>query len=176
MLKRDPNAKFVPMGCLIRKQQFQSGRIASSVMMGTSQFQQLLSMQAKAPVKVCWYPGNSRSWWMYQDEFYWEDEGFAPHEVQALILERKRKKARQVERAVAAMTGEVAQRGRRERISDDVQAQVWNRDGGCCVKCGSQERLEFDHIIPVSKGGSNTARNLQLLCETCNRSKGASIG
>jgi hypothetical protein len=27
-----------------------------------------------------------------------------------------------------------------------------------------------------SQGGGNTARNLQLLCETCNRSKGASIG
>ncbi|HZX13435.1 MAG TPA: HNH endonuclease [Thermodesulfobacteriota bacterium] len=52
---------------------------------------------------------------------------------------------------------------------------VWNRDGGKCVKCGSQEKLEFDHIIPLSKGGSNTARNVQLLCETCNRSKGDSI-
>ena len=41
--------------------------------------------------------------------------------------------------------------------------------------CGSRERLEFDHIIPVSKGGSNTARNLELRCETCNRQKGATI-
>ena len=32
----------------------------------------------------------------------------------------------------------------------------------------------FDHI-PVSKGGSNTARNLELRCETCNRRKGATI-
>jgi 5-methylcytosine-specific restriction endonuclease McrA len=38
-----------------------------------------------------------------------------------------------------------------------------------------RERLEFDHIIPVSKGGSNTARNLELRCETCNRKKGATI-
>lgn len=64
----------------------------------------------------------------------------------------------------------------RERIPDDVQVFVWNRDGGRCVKCGSQENLEFDHIIPVTKGGSNTARNLQLLCETCNREKSNSIG
>jgi len=44
-----------------------------------------------------------------------------------------------------------------------------------CVECGSQERLEYDHIIPVSKGGSNTERNIQLLCEKCNRGKAAAI-
>ena len=64
----------------------------------------------------------------------------------------------------------------RERIPDDVQIFVWDRDGGKCVKCGSQENLEFDHIIPVSKGGSNTARNIQLLRETCNREKSNTIG
>lgn len=56
-------------------------------------------------------------------------------------------------------------------ISDDVKEFVWRRDQGKCVKCGSSEKLEFDHIIPFSKGGSNTARNIQLLCEKCNRSK-----
>ena len=63
----------------------------------------------------------------------------------------------------------------RTGISKDAQSFVWNRDGGRCVECGSNENLEFDHIIPVSKGGSNTARNLQLLCEPCNRRKGPSI-
>ena len=57
-----------------------------------------------------------------------------------------------------------------------VKISVWRRDEGKCVKCGSQEKLEYDHIIPVSKGGSNTERNIQLLCEKCNRSKGAVIG
>ncbi|MCX3266455.1 HNH endonuclease [Pedobacter agri] len=53
---------------------------------------------------------------------------------------------------------------------------VWNRDGGRCVICASKEKLEFDHIIPFSKGGSNTYRNIQLLCEGCNRTKSARIG
>jgi hypothetical protein len=63
----------------------------------------------------------------------------------------------------------------REAIPSDVRREVWRRDGGVCVKCGSRRNLEYDHIVPISKGGSNTARNIELLCETCNRSKSASI-
>jgi 5-methylcytosine-specific restriction endonuclease McrA len=44
-----------------------------------------------------------------------------------------------------------------------------------CEECGSKERLEFDHIIPVIEGGATTARNIQLLCESCNRRKGRTI-
>ena len=62
------------------------------------------------------------------------------------------------------------------RITQEVKDKVWNRDGGKCVECGSNENLEFDHIIPHSKGGANTYRNIQLLCEPCNRSKSAKIG
>lgn len=60
----------------------------------------------------------------------------------------------------------------REPIPEAVRHEVWRRDQGRCAKCGSQEKLEFDHIIPHSKGGADTARNIQLLCERCNRIKG----
>lgn len=63
----------------------------------------------------------------------------------------------------------------RAAISEATRHAVWRRDQGRCVQCGSQERLEFDHIIPLSRGGANTERNLQLLCEQCNRQKGATI-
>ncbi|WP_412176278.1 DNA translocase FtsK [Formosa sp. PL04] len=65
---------------------------------------------------------------------------------------------------------------KREPIPQEVLDRVWNRDGGKCVKCGSQEKIEFDHIIPFSRGGSNTYRNLQILCEQCNRGKSNNIG
>jgi Holliday junction DNA helicase RuvB len=79
--------------------------------------------------------------------------------------------------AVSALNHKRDESESRERqpIPDDVKMFVWQRDGGCCVECGGREKLEFDHIIPVSGGGSNTARNIQLLCENCNRSKGAKI-
>ena len=63
----------------------------------------------------------------------------------------------------------------REPIPEEVRLYVWRRDNGKCVRCGSRERLEFDHIIPVVAGGSSTDRNVQLLCEPCNRSKGATV-
>lgn len=63
----------------------------------------------------------------------------------------------------------------REPLSESVRIFVWRRDGGKCVRCGSNQRLEFDHIIPVIEGGSSTERNIQLLCETCNRRKGTKI-
>ena len=63
----------------------------------------------------------------------------------------------------------------REPIPEEVRLFVWRRDNGQCVRCCSRERLEFDHIIPVIAGGSSTERNIQLLCESCNRSKGATI-
>lgn len=56
-------------------------------------------------------------------------------------------------------------------IPDDVRAAVLTRDGSKCVKCGKTEKLEIDHIIPVSKGGKGVLENLQTLCVSCNRSK-----
>jgi hypothetical protein len=63
----------------------------------------------------------------------------------------------------------------RDSISSDTKRDVWRRDEGRCVKCGSRNNLEYDHIIPVSKGGSNTARNIELLCQDCNRKKSDKI-
>jgi uncharacterized protein YozE (UPF0346 family) len=64
---------------------------------------------------------------------------------------------------------------RRQGIPREVKNAVWRRDRGCCVECGSKEHLEYDHIIPHSKGGSDTERNIQLLCMKCNREKHAQI-
>ncbi len=63
----------------------------------------------------------------------------------------------------------------RRSITEAVRAEVWRRDQGRCVDCGSRQRLELDHIVPLSKGGSNTVRNIELRCEACNRKKGARI-
>ncbi|MHC4883365.1 MAG: HNH endonuclease, partial [Planctomycetota bacterium] len=64
---------------------------------------------------------------------------------------------------------------RSRHIPDDVKVEVWQRDQGKCVKCGASEYLEYDHIIPFSKGGANSVNNIQLLCRKCNLAKGAEL-
>jgi|GEM_PF-1201622 len=67
--------------------------------------------------------------------------------------------------------------GRRDSraIPPEIKAQVWRRDGGACIECGATHYLEFDHIIPLSRGGATSPANLQVLCRSCNRTKGAHI-
>jgi hypothetical protein len=57
-------------------------------------------------------------------------------------------------------------------IPTSVKLEVWKRDKGKCVKCGSQDNLHFDHIIPYSKGGSSlVTENIQILCARHNIAK-----
>ncbi len=101
---------------------------------------------------------------------------YSEEEAKLLVREKLRKIRSQVDYLKFRDSPEADLEYERLPISEDVKNMVWRRDEAKCVQCGSNRNLEFDHIIPVSKGGSNTARNLQLLCENCNRQKSASIG
>jgi hypothetical protein len=61
-------------------------------------------------------------------------------------------------------------------IPTHIKIEVWRRDGGRCVLCGSTENLHYDHDIPFSKGGSSlTADNVRLLCAKHNLQKSDKI-
>ena len=49
---------------------------------------------------------------------------------------------------------------------------IFRRDDYKCIYCGSKERLTLDHVIPKSKGGPNTWKNLVTCCGDCNVKKG----
>lgn len=52
--------------------------------------------------------------------------------------------------------------------------KIFQRDK-CCLKCERKDKLTIDHIIPISKNGSNHISNLQTLCEKCNSKKSNNI-
>ncbi len=62
-------------------------------------------------------------------------------------------------------------------ISDKLRYQVLKRDNFKCCACGASPakdpsvELHIDHIIPWSKGGESTLKNLQTLCSKCNIGK-----
>lgn len=61
-------------------------------------------------------------------------------------------------------------------IPSDIKREVYLRDGGKCVLCGSTENLHFDHDLPFSKGGTSlSAKNIRLLCQKCNLKKSDKI-
>lgn len=126
-----------------------------------------LSETAKPPMRC----------WMYEGEFFWEDQGLSAEEVKALADDLRLRNKKQIERAKSRVASAAASitGGERAPIPDDVKVLVWQRDKGRCVRCGTQENLEFDHIIALAKGGSNTFRNLQILCADCNREKGCEL-
>lgn len=52
-----------------------------------------------------------------------------------------------------------------------LRQQVFKRDGGACVYCGSAEELTLDHVIPRSAGGKMRLSNLVTACRVCNHSR-----
>ena len=58
-------------------------------------------------------------------------------------------------------------------VGESLRYEILTRDRVCqlCGATKEQERLEVDHIVPRSKGGTNDPDNLQVLCAPCNRGK-----
>jgi len=63
-------------------------------------------------------------------------------------------------------------RKRWNKIKTKTTEQLFQRDGKRCSQCGATENLTIDHIIPISKDGTNDLDNLQVLCLSCNCKKG----
>lgn len=60
------------------------------------------------------------------------------------------------------------------QIPFSIKIRVARRDNYTCQICGKHlidSEIEFDHIIPVSKGGNSEEHNLRLTCFDCNREK-----
>ena len=70
---------------------------------------------------------------------------------------------------------------RKTNIPKGLRKEVFKRDKYTCKECGAKKGdikadgtkvvLHVDHVIPVSKGGSDMLDNLQTLCADCNLNK-----
>lgn len=60
-------------------------------------------------------------------------------------------------------------------VGDHFTLAQWGallvQHAGCCAYCGSTERIEADHRIPLVRGGSNEVGNILPACRHCNRRK-----
>lgn len=71
--------------------------------------------------------------------------------------------------------------GQRALMTSTLREKIKERDNFTCKHCGVSVKeephllLEIDHIIPLSKGGITSEKNLQTLCWRCNRAKGNKI-
>ena len=62
----------------------------------------------------------------------------------------------------------------RRKFSDYEKKSVYAKCNGTCAICGNPvkyKKMTIDHIVPLSKGGTNGMDNLQLACKRCNLMK-----
>ena len=92
MLKRDKKTKFLEVGIVSMKYQFTTEKKFSKPALSKSKYNKLLELQSSDPVKVMEEADTSKKWWMFQDEFFIEDEDLNADDVKAFALKGIRKK------------------------------------------------------------------------------------
>jgi len=95
MLKRDKKAEFMEIGIVSMKYQFTTDTNYNRSLLSKSKYKQLMELQANDPIKVMKDEETKMSWWMFQDEFFIENEELTADDLKAFALKgvRKNKKA-----------------------------------------------------------------------------------
>ena len=104
---------------------------------------------------------GQRQWWWWRNAFYWESGDCGPEDVAALLVMLERDDEQGIEWELDARLA--------EPIPANVKRLVYERDTGRCLACGSDELIQYAHIVPWSMGGGNEPQNIGLLCAECNR-------
>ena len=133
-------------------------------------------IQRSQTYPVFFMRSGDRSYWRFGDRWFWDNEGLSSEQVHALLVTRDQRREASIRRAQSTVAmASVPPRTARGMIPEDIKQLVWTRDQGRCCQCGSNVELQFDHIIPWSMGGATSPENIQVLCGSCNRRKGASV-
>jgi hypothetical protein len=73
----------------------------------------------------------------------------------------------------------IAVRDRSHRFARNLipplsRRELYHRDGGLCLYCGTRlayREMQVEHVLPRSKGGEHEWTNVVSACESCNRHK-----
>jgi len=81
------------------------------------------------------------------------------------------------DRSIKSMMRQRIEKGDRERrkpLSRSKRISLYVTQEGKCARCHDPFQIKYltdDHIIPISKGGTDDFRNRRLICHGCNRKK-----
>ena len=96
--------------------------------------------------------------------------------VGALVRRRREERVRRHEEREQAQGAGVVAEGVSRYIPASVREAVWKRDAGRCTyvsitggRCRWRRDLQFDHVVPVARGGQATVENLRLRCSVHNQ-------
>lgn len=67
---------------------------------------------------------------------------------------------------------------RRCTFKQAIRLKIYQRSSGVCYLCGETltiEEFTIDHVLPLSKGGTNRQKNLRAAHEKCNYDKADKI-
>ncbi len=120
------------------------------------------------PERVRVYEKLKKGIWSYNGVFHLVDSWVEPDDCRRVFKFKLVAVEGDEDLAVPVRRGQP----HRRIIPTAVKVEVWNRDKGKCVQCGSTDELHFDHVLPYAKGGTSlTAENVQLLCARHNLKK-----
>ncbi len=92
MIRKEKKGNFVESGTFTTKYQFSVGKKISKTKLSKSKYSSLLQIQSLDPVKIMTDQEKNRTWWMYQDGFYIENEDMSGEDVKAFAMGKTGKK------------------------------------------------------------------------------------
>jgi 5-methylcytosine-specific restriction endonuclease McrA len=130
-----------------------------------------------------WREKNKESNLANKRAYYAANKEKANAAVRAWVENNRERHKENCKKNYAAKRGDYIARARKRQknligtfTQSDIDALYATQAAKCAgCKCCIKQKYEIDHVMPVSKGGPNTADNLQLLCVSCNRKKRAML-
>jgi hypothetical protein len=130
-------------------------------------FARLAATQLQRPVFVMKRDG--RAWWWYLNRTWWDDGKLRQRQLADLVLRSDLQRMLEndaLARARIAILGKT-EGPEKLPVPDPLHLDVWSRDRGRCVDCGSSERVNFDTILASAERRPDTPRNFELRCQKC---------